>query len=215
MFLHYNLNEEDKSLIKQVLQEQIKNPVKNDWILTVREDMEELEIGLDFQDIEELSKDAFKRFIDKKIEGKVLRYLNNIKSNHKKVSHIKHESLKLQNYFEASKVVNTNLTKFIFHARCCMLDVKDNFKNRYARSHTNCALGCDEPDSQEHLIRCKKLESNCVVLEQEQPEYQNLFSEDIEKQSKIATILQERYKKRKEIIQKMDRGEPHSVFSIT
>ena len=96
-----------------------------------------------------------------------------------------------------------------------MLDVKANFKNRYTGSSTNCAMGCDEPDSQEHLISCKKLENNCVVLEQEQPRYQHLFSEDIEKQLKISTILQGRFKKRKEIIQKMDRGEPHSVFSST
>ena len=137
MFLHYILNEEDNSLIKQVLQEQIKDPVKNDWILTVREDLEELEIGVDFKDIEELSKDSFKRFIDKKIEEKVLKYLNNIKSNHKKVSHIKHESLELQNYFKLSEVVNINLSKIIFHARCSMLDVKANFKNRYTGSSTN------------------------------------------------------------------------------
>ena len=70
-FLHYILNEDNKSLINQVLQEQMKSPVKNDWILTVWEDLKELEIGLDLKDIEELSKEGFKRFIDKKIDARV------------------------------------------------------------------------------------------------------------------------------------------------
>ena len=98
MFLHYILNEDNKSLIKQVLLEQMKSPVKNDWILTVWEDLKELEIGLEIKDIEELSKEGFKRFIDKKIDARVLEYLNDIKSKHKKVCHIKHESLKIQKH---------------------------------------------------------------------------------------------------------------------
>ena len=61
----------------------MKSPVKNGWILTVWEDLKELEIGLDLKDIEELSKEGFKRFIDKKIDARVLEYLNDIKSKHK------------------------------------------------------------------------------------------------------------------------------------
>ena len=77
-----------------------------------------------------------------------------------------------------------------------MLDVKENFRNRYEGAGTTCALGCDEPDYQEHLISCNKIETDYLVLENDQPNYQNLFSDEIEKQSKIAIILQERYKKR-------------------
>ena len=195
-FLHYILNEDNKSLINQVLQEQMKSPVKNDWILTVWEDLKELEIGLEIKDIEELSKEGFKRFIDKKIDARVLEYLNDIKSKHKKVCHIKHENLKIQKYLTATDINNTNIAKFIFHARCRMLDVKEDFKNRYEGAGTTCALGCDESDNQEHLISCNKIETDYLVLENDQPNYQNLFSDEIEKQSKIAIILQERYKKR-------------------
>ena len=73
--------------------------VKDDlqWIL-VWEDLKELQIGLDLKDTEELSKQGFKRFIDKKIDVRVLEYLNDIKSKHKKVCHIKHENLKIQKH---------------------------------------------------------------------------------------------------------------------
>ena len=98
-----------------------------------------------------------------------------------------------------------------------MLDVKENFKNRYAGEGTQllCALGCDMQDSQEHLLSCMKLQSNCLLLEKDQPKYSDLFSENGEKQAKIALILQEKLEKRKIILQEMDRGEPLSVFSST
>ena len=92
-------------------------------------------------------------------------YLNEIKSKHKKVSHILHKELKTQNYLKASENIDTKLAKFIFHARTRMLDVKENFRNRYSneRAQTTCALGCPEPDSQQHLLVCKKLDNQNLI----------------------------------------------------
>ena len=199
MFLHYIMNEDDKSLVKQVLLAQIEYPVKNDWILTVREDFEELEIALTLDDIEGLGKDMFKSFIDKKIEKRALDYLNEIKAKHTKVSHILHKELKTQNYLKASGNNDTKLSKFIFHARTRMLDVKENYRNRYVneRTQTNCALGCAELDTQEHLLFCKKLDIQNLIAKKQQPKYQDLFSENSQKQSDIASILHERFLKKK------------------
>ena len=215
MFLHYMLNEDDKSLVRQILKAQIKDPVKNDWILTVREDFEELGVGLGFDDIEGLSKDRFKSFLDRKIEERVLNYLNEIKASHKKVSHILHKELKTQEYLKATENTDTKLAKFIFHARTRMLDVKENFRNRYSneRAQTTCALGCTEPDTQQHLLFCKILDNHNMIEKNEQPKYQDLFSENSQKQLVVAVILQNRFMKRRNMIQNMDRGEPLSVFS--
>ena len=79
MFLHYILDENRESLIYKFLQAQIKNPVKIDWILTVRENLEELAIYLDLEEIASLSTGCFKSFVYKKIEVRVLNYLNGIK----------------------------------------------------------------------------------------------------------------------------------------
>ena len=51
MFLHYILNEEQDSLINKVLQAQIKVPSKNDFILGVEEDLDDLETYLSLEDI--------------------------------------------------------------------------------------------------------------------------------------------------------------------
>ena len=95
MFLHYILNEEKKSLIYRCLEAQMRHPVRNDWILTVYEDLEELEIALDIETISNLSLACYKNFVLKKIEERVLNYLNTIKSKHSKVMDLEHNSLKL------------------------------------------------------------------------------------------------------------------------
>ena len=142
-------------------------------------------------------------------------YLKEIKSKHKKVSHILHKELKTQNYLKASENIDTKLAKFIFHARTRMLNVKENFRNRYSneKAQTNCALGCPEPDSQQHLLVCNKLDNQNMIEKEQQPEYQDLFSESSQKQSMVALILQDRFLKRRNMIQNMDRGEPINVFS--
>ena len=160
--------------------------------------------------IRDLSKESFKRFVDKNL---ALDYLNKIKEKHTKVNHIIHKNLKLKNYLLASKQINTKLSRLIFHARSRMLDVKENFRNKYLNTRTprNCPLDCRELDTQEHILWCDKIESENIVSKNNQPDYQDLFEEDCEKQKKIAAILLERFTKRKQNI--IDRGEPHAVCS--
>ena len=80
MFLHYILNEDKKSLIYRCLEAQMRNPVRNDWILTVWEDFEELDIALDIETISTLSIGCYRKFLFKKIEDRVLHYLNEMKA---------------------------------------------------------------------------------------------------------------------------------------
>ena len=68
-------------------------------MLTVWEDFEELDIALDMETISMLFIECYKKFLVKKIDDRVLKYLKEIKSKHSKVMHLKHDILKLQNYF--------------------------------------------------------------------------------------------------------------------
>ena len=200
MFLHYLLNEENDSLVHKVLQEQMRSPAKNDWILVVQENMEELDIGLDLETIKTLSKDSFKAFIEKKINTKALEYLNKLKSKHSKVMHVVHKNLKVQEYFEAAHVEDTCMAKLIFHARTRMLNVKANYKSQYLKTDMNCPMGCPVLDSQEHVILCTKIESFCLNSEKNEPKYKDLFTEDSSKQKTIAKIIKGRLEKRKTYI---------------
>ena len=49
MFLHYLLNEDEKSLINRFLKIQMENPSKQDWIHSVEKDLEFLDIFLSYE----------------------------------------------------------------------------------------------------------------------------------------------------------------------
>ena len=78
-----------------------------------------------------------------------------------------------------------------------MLNVRNNFKNKYPKHMRNCPLGCEMEDSQKKLLSCEKISDklglSCVSAVV-QPQYNDLFIEDSLKQMQIATILQERLK---------------------
>ena len=78
-----------------------------------------------------------------------------------------------------------------------MINVKANFKSRYLKTDVNCPLGCAILDSQEHLLQCTRIELNCLVMEDNQPKYEDLFSEDSKKQILIAKLIRRRLEKRK------------------
>ena len=50
-----------------------------------------------------------------------------------------------------------NLQTTKFHERTRMLNVRNNFKNKYRKHIINCPLGCEKEDSQEHLLSCEKI----------------------------------------------------------
>ena len=199
MFLHYILNEEPESLIHQCFDAQKDNPCRNDWILTVQEDLEELEIMLEFEEIKTLTNFQFKSFLKKIIEEKALIYLNNVKSKHSQVLHIEHKELRIQEYLEPKNITSINLAKFLFQARARMLDLKMNFRRKYKSEELSCPLECNELDTQQHLLNCQKIPSTDLA-DKSTTEYDGLFSKEVKKQVCVATILQERLKTRKKMV---------------
>ena len=59
-------------MIKKVFQSQMKNRTKRDWISTVLQDMEELDLNLTFADIQQMSKENWKDLIKRNIIDRAL-----------------------------------------------------------------------------------------------------------------------------------------------
>ena len=117
MFLHYILNQDKKSLIYKCFEAQMKTPCRNDWIIAVEKDLEELEIMVDLDVIQTQSQQQFNTFIKRAVEENTLKYLNNLKATHTKVLHIRHPKLEIQKYLQPEFVQSIKLSKFIFQAR--------------------------------------------------------------------------------------------------
>ena len=98
IFLYYILQQEKEPILSKVFHAQLVNPTKNDWITTIKKDLKQIKVNMEFNEIKEMKKDDFINLIKRKVEANALQDLENIKSKHSKVKMIKHPILKLQNY---------------------------------------------------------------------------------------------------------------------
>ena len=117
VFLHYIISEEPDCLIARFFKAQVKNPDKNDWCLTVEEDLKDLGITLKFDEIRNMTEMKFKSFVKAAIVDRALTYLNHLKSSHSKVLHIENKSLAMQEYMKPKNVIGSQVEKFLFQAK--------------------------------------------------------------------------------------------------
>ena len=112
----YIIKQKESSLVRQFLLTQSINPKKKDWVTTIKEDFEQLEINLTYLQIEEMGKSKYKNMIKKKIKESAFRYLVSKKTNRNgKGKEINYSKLQMQNYLtEENEEVNNLERKLIF-----------------------------------------------------------------------------------------------------
>ena len=195
-YLQYILKEDKSSLISTFFHAQSAQSLKNDWALTIKNDLQELDINLSFEDIRRKSKHAFSSLVAKATTKRALTFLLKEKTNLSKVSHIAICELKIQKYM-LPHIKNMKTAKFIFQARTRMLDVKANFGKKVP-----CPV-CHNPnttDTQQHLLVCEKLCDKAIVLGGHVPSYEDLFSKEVKKIISIGLILSQKFGRRKRIL---------------
>ena len=194
MFLHEILHQEKGSLLFRFFQAQYNDPVRGDWWLTVRDDMENLGINLSLDQISQMSKFSLKQVVGKKADAKALQFLNSKKGN--KCIQVSHKKLEIQKYLMPNPMSNIQ-RKFLFQLPSRMLDLKVNFQG----SHQNflCELCKNHQDDQKSLLICSQLDSHNSLVESI-PKYEDIFDEKPEVQIKIVSILQEKFKLRKHLL---------------
>ena len=101
-FLQYILYEDKNSLIHSFLKTQLSKPTSKDW--TVLKDIKTLNLNLTINDIEKMHKNTFKALVKNSVTKEALKYLNDEKKQHSKVSHI-------QTFFEIANDAITPLNK--------------------------------------------------------------------------------------------------------
>ena len=101
MFYQYILKQAEKSLIRRFYETQGSKPVKNDWSLTVKLNLETLKVDLKEKEIRSMSQYVFK--INTRIKQEAFKYLQQVKSTHTKVLHIQYARLEIQSYFLPKK----------------------------------------------------------------------------------------------------------------
>ena len=196
MYLHHILTRKPDALLLQTFQAQNKFPVKGDWSLTVADNLNELDINLNYDTIKKLSKRTFKKYLRQKVMQSAFRHLMEEKNVHTKMDNISYSKLETQKYL-LSKTMFPEISKFLYKCRTRMLDVKCNFKNLY--KCLLCPLCEKEEDSQEHIMNCEIINDG-----ENENEYLDIFGTNIEKQVKVARVLMEALEERRKIIEASD-----------
>ena len=144
-------------------------------------------------EIQGMSREQLRKVVKKAIEIEALRYLTNEKLNHKKVAHISHKKLELQDYLKPTNM-SVDEPKFMFLARTRMLDIKANFKQKY--ENQDCIACKDEQETQEHFLKCNVLNDQNSVI-QDIPVYEDLFGDILDKKILVSKLLYTSFIKRK------------------
>ena len=190
-FLHYMQLQNSETLLRSFLQAQIDKPTVGDWITTVLQDIESLNLNIDLEGIAVISKNRFKKKVKQAITEKAFEYLVNQQASHSKAKPLKYSKLQLQPYLRPGVVDLTIKEKaFIFEARSRMMDIRDNFKN--GKSDLMCRACNVEVEDQPHLLQCTKLVENGEITQQI-PKYPDLFGEDADKIAAVSRILQRKF----------------------
>lgn len=150
-FLFYILNRPENDLVRNFFEVQQKYPTKNDWVIAVQKDLNELKIDLTFEDIKNYTKNSFSKLIKGKVKEAAFSYLIELKNQHSKMHMLEYNKLEMQKYLKC-KTVTPKSAKTIFKFRTRMSEVKVNFKTRY-NNDIQCVIpNCQENDTQKHLL---------------------------------------------------------------
>ena len=195
-FLHYILNRPEKDLLRNFFEIQSKYPAKNDWCLTVREDLAYFNINLSFEDIKIMSKDSFSKLVKAKTKETAFKELMATKYQHSKMQHLSYKELKMQSYL-CSKVY-PDVAKAIFRYRTSTSNCKANFPSMFRQTNPdgvqdmNCPECLIHDDTQLHLLDHAEIPQNTSTQEI----YMKLFSDSASDNLEVASLLESVMKRR-------------------
>ena len=197
LFLHYILNESERSFLKKFLMKQIQTQKSKDWISQVITDFKLLGLDLTIESIKEMKKARLKIIVNQAIKEKTFRDLVKKKESHSKVMNIIHERLEIQGYLKPNKLkMKMEEAQEIFRMRSRVADVKTNFKAKY--ESFECEVCKKEEETQKHVIECTEI--NKGKQENETlPDYEELFKRNVKNQVLIARHFLENMKMRNKV----------------
>ena len=104
MFYQYIIKQPAGSLIRRFYETQSSKPVKNDWSITVKSNLNTLNVAFSENEMRKMSQPVFRKHINKAIRLESFKYLQKLKSHHTKVLHIQYVRLEMQNAHHSGQI---------------------------------------------------------------------------------------------------------------
>jgi hypothetical protein len=184
LYYWHILHLEEKELVYKFYLGQKFKPSRNDWILTVQKDMDEIGLQLTEKEIKEMSRDKFRAIIQSNINVSASNYLSRKRGS--KTAQLKFD-IKPSDYL-FSKELNVEEIQNLFKLRTRTIDAKDNQESSY-KNNMWCRTCCIVKESQQHIFECHTIRKKLNYLNFQNCNYQMIFGK-LEDQVKIAKLFQ-------------------------
>ena len=156
MFLHHILTRDTDALISQVLWAQVDQPVKGDWYIVVKEDLQDIGLShLSFENIKSMTEEQLRTMLKLKIRETAFSKLLEMKEKCSKLRTLKYSNLEIQPYLTTDCKLTIQMKRMLFRWRSHTINVKQNLGMKDAK----CPLCEEADDTQYHLLRCRLLAS--------------------------------------------------------
>ena len=128
MFLHHIMKQEKESLLFQFFLAQVRSPSQNDWVSQVIKDLEEIDLDIEFEDIENTSKEKFKDIVLSHVQeysfAALLKKKESRISDNSKGRNIIYKVQGMQNYLQETDIAITlDEKKWLFECRTDYIDI--------------------------------------------------------------------------------------------
>ena len=141
----------EDELIRKVYSVQCATVQKSDWVYTLKQDCESLNIQISDEQVACMSKSKFKNYIESKIMNKASIFLNNLKDSHSKSKYLPKFNGK-PDAFLLSKKLSKDEKIVLYKLKTRMINVAGNFPSSKQTKWCKLCFVCY--DQQEHLINC-------------------------------------------------------------
>ena len=158
-------------MLYSFFQAQWRNPVRNDWTIQIKEDLEMFGMSANLESIASLKKEKFKAIIKEKARDIAFKRLLRKKELHSKMKNLRYTELKVQAYLVDGKLT-VNQALEAFKSRVRMTLYWDNFKGWKLEQTCPVCKDSSQVDTQSHSFNCGVISQNIQI----KGEYADLFN---------------------------------------
>merc|ERR1712240_493595 len=128
LLYHNNiLKRENEELVKRIYREQLKNPLKGDFVELLKADFNMFNIVQNDEEIRNMKTSTYKNFIRKCTKSAAFEYLTTKQTSHIKIKTIKYTQLETQKYLLSPIFSNEDINQ-LYALRSGTTNCKANFK---------------------------------------------------------------------------------------
>ena len=186
LYLHTILKRSKDDLISRVYHAQKADPVKGDFCLLVEEDMKLVGLSLSEEEITMMSKYQMKTEVKKKVKTAAFEYLKTTKESKSKMENLNYYTFTIQPYLSTPSLTADQTSLLLALRTRTVRGIRSDFGEMFPTKQ--CPLdGCEERDSLPHVQDCLVLR-DMVKLEVDEVRYQDVFTQDLEKQRAVVVL---------------------------